>query len=179
MVGAVENIEPAASTATHSSSPCWCSGVDLLLVCAPCAGAGGVHGSSSVGSGFDDIEPPPGVSWKKSKAKKKQVGGGVARRHALFCRFYGLLCCLDALHMYTAAKGSAAAGLKADLGPRGMWWLGRPVSRLLSSHGGGGYVGDLCMVVHDQVGSSCALKLSAWPVSCAVVFVCCCVAVFR
>jgi len=25
-----------------------------------------------VGSGLDDLQPPPGVSWKKSKAKKKQ-----------------------------------------------------------------------------------------------------------
>jgi hypothetical protein len=38
------------------------------------SGAGGVHASSSVGSGLDDLQPPPGVSWKKSKAKKKQVG---------------------------------------------------------------------------------------------------------
>ena len=27
-----------------------------------------------MGSGLDDLQPPPGVSWKKSKAKKKQVG---------------------------------------------------------------------------------------------------------
>eukprot|EP00878_Enallax_costatus_P024802 GHUV01026491.1.p1 GENE.GHUV01026491.1~~GHUV01026491.1.p1 ORF type:complete len:224 (+),score=82.09 GHUV01026491.1:365-1036(+) len=33
----------------------------------------GVHPSSSVGSNLDDLQPPPGVSWKKSKGKKKQV----------------------------------------------------------------------------------------------------------
>jgi hypothetical protein len=37
------------------------------------AGSSSVHPSSSVGSNLDDLQPPPGVSWKKSKAKKKQV----------------------------------------------------------------------------------------------------------
>jgi hypothetical protein len=41
--------------------------------CLSVPGASGVHPSSSVGSGLDDMQPPPGVSWKKSKAKKKQV----------------------------------------------------------------------------------------------------------
>lgn len=40
------------------------------------AAGGSVHPSSSVGSGLDDLQPPPGVSWKKSKAKKKQVSTG-------------------------------------------------------------------------------------------------------
>ncbi|KAF8060498.1 histidine--tRNA ligase [Scenedesmus sp. PABB004] len=35
--------------------------------------ARGMPGSSSVGSNLDDLQPPPGVSWKKSKAKKKQA----------------------------------------------------------------------------------------------------------
>ncbi|WIA35239.1 hypothetical protein OEZ86_003700 [Tetradesmus obliquus] len=37
------------------------------------AGSSKVHASSSVGSNLDDMQPPPGVSWKKSKAKKKQA----------------------------------------------------------------------------------------------------------
>lgn len=40
---------------------------------ASAANGGSVHPSSSVGSGLDDLQPPPGVSWKKSKGKKKQV----------------------------------------------------------------------------------------------------------
>lgn len=46
------------------------------------AGSSKVHASSSVGSNLDDMQPPPGVSWKKSKAKKKQVR---------LCLFHG--CC--------------------------------------------------------------------------------------
>jgi hypothetical protein len=50
----------------------FCNTRDLPCA-AVAAGAGGVHASSSVGSGLDDMQPPPGVSWKKSKVNKKKV----------------------------------------------------------------------------------------------------------
>jgi hypothetical protein len=59
---------PAEPPAEPSSSDEDDSGED-----ASSAAGCGVHASSSVGSNLDDMQPPPGVSWKKSKAKKKQV----------------------------------------------------------------------------------------------------------
>jgi hypothetical protein len=51
-------------------------------------GGAGLHGSASVSSGLgDDLQPPPGVSWKKSKAKKKQqVWDKASLRLELDCR---------------------------------------------------------------------------------------------
>jgi hypothetical protein len=63
LCSAEPSVEPSSSDEDDSS------GED-----ASSAAAGGVHASSSVGSNLDDMQPPPGVSWKKSKAKKKQVG---------------------------------------------------------------------------------------------------------
>ncbi|KAF6264387.1 DnaJ-domain-containing protein [Scenedesmus sp. NREL 46B-D3] len=47
------------------------------------AGGSTVHASGSVGSNLDDMQPPPGVSWKKSKAKKKQTKGKDTDYYAL------------------------------------------------------------------------------------------------
>jgi hypothetical protein len=57
-----------------------------------------VHASSSVGSNLDDMQPPPGVSWKKSKAKKKQVhctGYEAGSCHQLTGIQYTSMCCLQ------------------------------------------------------------------------------------